>query len=108
MSMANDYCNASIALDKSHASSAWNKNTDLSNIQREKYMDQEINESKKLLSRYPHKYIATLKPPKHEGAMLIYDVKLVFSDGSEIVCLPMPLPTLESLRNDGAVIEITS
>ena len=100
MTMAQDYCNASIGLDRTNASAAWTKRPGISSKQRDAYIDQEVKTRDKMLSRYPYKYVASKRSENR------YDVKQIFADGSELAC---PLISTEAelkwLREDGKTVE---
>ena len=100
MTIAEQYCNASIAFDRANASAGWNKSLGVTSRQRDAYLDREIGARDKLLAKYPHKYVAA------KSSTNTYDVKQVFEDGSEVECLPMLVTELQWLRDDGKQVEI--
>ena len=100
MSMAQDYCNASIALDCANSNATWTRTPGISSRQRDAYLDQEVKTRDKMLSRYPHKYVAVKRGENK------YDVKQVFVDGSELICLASTDMELELLRKDGEQVEL--
>jgi len=105
MSMADDYCKASINLDKFNSRSTWSANPKISTRQQEMYIEQEIKARNKILKRYPYKYVTTIRSAE-EGFTTVYGVKMVFEDGSFLECLPMVLCQLEDLESRGAIVEL--
>lgn len=99
MTMAQNYRNASMTLDRINGGAKWARNTKISSHQRDVYLSKEEKAHAELSAKYPHKYVAA----KVGNA---YDVKKVFADGSE---LPCPALTTEldivALRESGAQIE---
>lgn len=63
MSMASDYCKASINLDKINSKSQWGKTPNLSEAQQELYFKQEIKTRNKILKRFPHIFTTEILLP---------------------------------------------
>lgn len=100
MTMAQDYRNASMALDRTNGRAKWASSAKISSHQRDVYLSKEDAAHAELSTKYPHKYIVT----KVGNA---YNVKKVFADGSELAC---PAITTEldivALRESGTHIEV--
>jgi len=99
MTMATDYCNTGIALDKINSKAEWNNTPGLSVHQQETYINSEVRQRNKILSKYPHKYVATLQPNSK-----IYDVEMVFADVSKIDCIPLDRAGLDLLADKKTVV----